>query len=169
MDEATNTKRQIEKLPPNVRDQDVSVGTNFKQAIRAYHRRLRNMNTADLEWIEKPLGPIQSPTTTLKQAIDDYLQWMTSSAYAHNTYKKHRNELNKFLHFVTQRQMDWDDIFTFDTLKDFQKGTQIAAAHAVRRLSRYLFEQKTIQQPIHKPYRRLPDLYEDYLGYYNSD
>ena len=36
MDETADTKRQIEKLPQNVRDQDVSVDTNFGQDMRAY-------------------------------------------------------------------------------------------------------------------------------------
>jgi len=174
MAETVDKKRQIEKLPKNARNQDVSVNMNFKQDMRAYHRRLRNMTTsdnqspADIEWIEKHPGPIQSTTKALKQAIDEYLKWMTSTGYAHATHKSHKSELNKFLHFIYQRQVAWEDIFTSDTLKDFQKTTAVTAARAVRRLSRYLFEQNRISQPIKKQHQKLPDLYEDYLIYYKQ-
>jgi len=109
-----------------------------------------------------------SPALTLYQASDDYLEWMISSGYPPGTYNKHQDELDTFLHFIVQKQIDWDDIFTFDTLKDFQKNTQVATAPAVRGLWRYLFEQKRILQPIHTPHPRLPDPYEDYLSYYNQ-
>jgi len=111
---------------------------------------------------------IDNPSPTLKQAIDDYLQWMLSAGYARRTYERYRNELNSFLLFVNQKQIDWNDIFIFDTLKDFQKNTQAASAPGVRGLWWHLFEQKRIHQPIDPPHRRLPDPYEDYLGYYNQ-
>ena len=69
MVETADKKRQIEKLPENA--QDVVVDTNLQQAMRAYHPRLCNMNTADnqtladIEWIEKRLEPTQSITTIL--------------------------------------------------------------------------------------------------------
>ena len=109
-----------------------------------------------------------SPALTLKQVINECLQWMISSSYSRGTYNSYRSELNTFLHFITQRQIHWDDIFTFDTLKDFKKSRKTGTAPAVRRLIRYLFEQKRIHQPIDPPQRRLPDTYEDYLGYYKQ-
>lgn len=107
-----------------------------------------------------------SPALTLKQVIDEYLQWMIFSGYNSRTYHNYRGELNTFLHFIIRKQIDWDDIFTLDTLKDFQKSRQTAPA--VRRLFRYLFEQKRIHQTIDLSPRRLPDLYEDYLVYYKK-
>jgi site-specific recombinase XerD len=106
------------------------------------------------------------PGLTLKPVIDECLQWMIFSGYTRGTYNSYRGELNKFLHFIIRKQINWDDIFTPDTLKDFQKTRQ--AAPAVRRLFRYLFEQKRIHQSIDPPQRRLPDLYENYLSYYHQ-
>ena len=107
-----------------------------------------------------------SPALTLKQVIDECLQWMISSGYTRGTYNSYQSELNTFLRFITCKQIHWDDIFTIDTLKDFQKSRQ--SAPAVKRLFRYLFEQKRIHQPIDPPHRRLPDTYENYLSYYNQ-
>ena len=166
MDETADTKRQIEKLPQNVRDQDVSVDTNFKQDMRAYHRRLRNMNTSDnqslsdIEWIQKRLEHIESIIKTLEQAIDDYLTWMTLKGYCSTSYQSHKNELKQFLEFIAGRRIDWDEIFTFDTLELFKKEKQLAHSHGVRRMSRYLFEQKRIPRPIQAPVQQLPEVYE---------
>jgi len=109
-----------------------------------------------------------SPGLTLKQVIDECLQWMITSGYTPGTYNSYRSELNKFLHFIIRKQIHWDEIFTLDTLKDFQKSRQSATAPAVRKLFRYLFEQKRIRLSIDPPQRRLPDTYENYLNYYNQ-
>ena len=109
-----------------------------------------------------------SPALTLKQVIDECLQWMLSSGYTRGTYNSYQSELNTFLRFIIGKQLHWDDIFTLNTLKDFQKSRQSATAPAVKRLFRYLFEQKRIHQSIDPPKQRLPDLYEDYLSYYQQ-
>jgi len=109
-----------------------------------------------------------SPGLTLKQVIDECLQWMITSGYTPGTYNSYRSELDKFLHFIIRKQIHWENIFTLDTLKDFQGSRKSATAPAARKLFRYLFEQKRIHQPIDPPQRRLPDLYEDYLSYYHQ-
>jgi integrase/recombinase XerD len=108
---------------------------------------------------------IDNPFRTLKQAIDEYLKWMLSNGYSFRTCDTYRNELNHFFLFIFRKQIDWNDIFTFNTFKDFQKSKQDSGP-AVRGLWQYLFEQKRIRQPIDPPHRRLPDTYEDYLRYY---
>jgi integrase/recombinase XerD len=109
---------------------------------------------------------IDNPFRTLKQAIDEYLQWMLSNGYSFRTCDTYRNELNHFFLFIFRKQIDWNDIFTLNTLKDFQKSAQAATGPAVRGLWQYLFDQKRIHQPIDPPHRRLPHPYEDYLRYY---
>ena len=109
-----------------------------------------------------------SPDFSLKQVIDECLQWMLSSGYTRGTYNAYRSELNTFLHFIVQKQTHWEGIFTLDTLKDFEKSRQSATAPGVRRLFRFLFEKKRIHQSIDPPQRRLPDTYEDYLSYYHQ-
>lgn len=107
-----------------------------------------------------------NPALTLKQVIDECLQWMIFSGYTLETYNNYRSELNTFLRFIIRKQIHWNDIFTLDTLKGFQKSRK--AAPAVKRLFRYLSEQKRIHQSIDPPQQRLPDLYENYLSYYHQ-
>jgi len=109
---------------------------------------------------------IDNPKVTLKRDIDEYLQSMLSNGYSFRTCDMYRNELNHFFLFILRKQIGWNDIFTFSTLKDFQKNTQTYTGPAVRGLWQYLFEQKRIHQPIDPPHRRLPDPYEKYLLYY---
>jgi site-specific recombinase XerD len=111
---------------------------------------------------------IDNPSRTLRQAIDEYLEWMITADYSYHAYDSYRNELNRFFLFIIQRQIGWNDIFTLNTLKEFQKNTQAATGPGVRGLWQYLFDQKRIHQPIDPPRRRLPDPYEDYLLYYNQ-
>ena len=108
---------------------------------------------------------IDNPRVTLKRDIDEYLQSMLSNGYSFRTCDTYRNELNHFFLFIIRKQIGWNDIFTLNTLKDFQKSKQDSGP-GVRGLWQYLFEQKRIHQPIDPPHRKLPDPYEDYLLYY---
>ena len=88
--------------------------------------------------------------TMLEQAISDYLLWMVSNGYSSKTVESYERVLKHFLTFTNCRNIAWSDIFTLDTMQDFQKGRSKASAHAVRGLSRYLFRQNRISQPIEK-------------------
>jgi site-specific recombinase XerD len=111
---------------------------------------------------------IDNPIRTLKQDIDEYLQWMISNGYSFSTCGNYQYELNSFLLFITRKQIDGKDVFTLDTLKEFQKDTQTYTGPAVRGLWQYLFDQKRIHQPIDLPHPKLPAPYEDYLLNYNQ-
>ena len=103
----------------------------------------------------------------LEKAVSDYLLWMISNGYADSTSMRYQQILTYFSRFITQRAIPWDAVFTFDTLKGFQKESGlIRASNPVRGFSRYLFEQNRIQRPIEKPIQKLPEIYEDYLLYY---
>jgi len=104
--------------------------------------------------------------TMLEQAISDYLQWMRSNGYSPKTVESYERVLKHFLTFTSCKNTAWCDIFTLETLNDFQQSKSKATAHAVRGLCRYLFEQKRIPQPIQKPIPPLPEIYEQYLSYY---
>jgi site-specific recombinase XerD len=108
----------------------------------------------------------QAISAVLEQAINDYLQWMASSGYVSGTCKSHQNELTQFLDFVENRRLQWHDIFTLETLYDFQKGKSKSVAHPIRGLSRYLFRQHRIPKPIERVEYRLPEIYAGYLAYY---
>ncbi len=106
----------------------------------------------------------------LEKAVSDYLLWMISADYASGTIIKHERLLNHFQNFITNRNISWEQVFTYDTLNGFEKHCNLYfAANALRCLSRYLFEQKLISDPIKKPRVRLPDIYEAYLHYYEKN
>ncbi|MBW1747237.1 MAG: tyrosine-type recombinase/integrase [Deltaproteobacteria bacterium] len=104
--------------------------------------------------------------TMLEQAISGYMQWMISNGYSPKTVESYERILKHFLTFTNCRNIAWHDIFTIETLNDFQKGRSKSTAHAVRGLSRYLFRQNRISMPIEKKAYRLPKIYEDYLVYH---
>lgn len=104
----------------------------------------------------------------LTHAIRDYLQWMVTEGYAPGSCVSYRYDLNHFHSFINDKGLRWDDIFTLDTLKAFQKSRGRRNGYAVRGLSRYLFSQKRIRRPIEKTQHRLPQIYEQYLLYYEK-
>ena len=101
-------------------------------------------------------------TVALKQAIEDHLQWMASQGYAHRTQRDYRWRLTQFTNFIKSGSYGWEDIFTFVTIKRFT-----GPPHAITNLSRYLYAQGKIAQPIRDPTPsvNLPDVFEDYLHY----
>ena len=103
--------------------------------------------------------------TKLKQAISDYLLWMVSNGYSPKTVESYESILKHFLTFISCKNIAWRDIFTLKTLNDFQKGRSKSTAHAVRGLSRYLFQQKRISQSTPVKDYRLPEIYEAYLAF----
>jgi hypothetical protein len=98
----------------------------------------------------------------LEQAISDYLLWMISKGYTQNTWKRYECILRRFSLFVSSRKIPWDEIFTLDTLKSFQKETGSKDAFVVKGLAKYLFKHKRISRPIEKQLQRLPEIYEEY-------
>ena len=105
----------------------------------------------------------------LEQAISDYLLWMISNGYTNSTFIHYEQVLNHFLRFIDQRAIPWDAVFTFDTLKDFQEESGLThASTPVRGFSRYLFQQDRIPRPLKKPTQKLPEIYEEYLLYYEK-
>jgi len=95
----------------------------------------------------------------LRQAISDYLLWMASEGYSPKTCEGYRQLLHNFLLFISRKDIPWDEIFTLDTLKAFKKEKNLDYVPAVRGLSRYLFEQKRINQPIQRQIYPLPEIY----------
>ena len=103
----------------------------------------------------------------LEQAVNDYLLWMISAGYSHSTLDSYEKALNNFILFVNRRGIAREDIFSLDTLKSYQKGRgRSYESHAIRGLSRFLYQQNKIKQPIpRKQIQRLPVIYEEYLQY----
>lgn len=103
----------------------------------------------------------------LEHVIKDYLEWMVVNGYAQCTKQHHKRMLHRFLSFAIDEKYSWDEIFTPHTLSRFKRFKGLSEISAVFGLSRYLFEQGKIAEPIHvrKPPPALPVLYEEYLLY----
>ncbi len=103
----------------------------------------------------------------LKQAIEDYLQWMKSVGYTPKTCQSHQIQLNRFLCFSKNTATTWEKLFTSDSLEGFKKITAQSALIAIKGLSRYLFSQGKIPKPSANTTKLvvLPKIYEDYLTY----
>jgi site-specific recombinase XerD len=99
---------------------------------------------------------------TLEQDIEDHQRWMASQGYTQSTRKSYKGQLIQFTDFIKSGNYDWKDIFTLSTIKRFK-----CPPHAITNLSRYLYAQGKIDQPIcyPKPSVPLPEVFEDYLHY----
>jgi site-specific recombinase XerD len=104
----------------------------------------------------------------LGPAIGDYRLWMMASGYNPNTRQCYERILNNFLAFISLREIAWDDIFTLETLKAFQRYDRRKDAEtAIRGLCRYLYKGGKIGAPLPtspQP-KALPEIYENYLLY----
>lgn len=101
-------------------------------------------------------------------AIKDYLQWKKQSGLCQRTLKNYARRLIEFLEFISQRKIEFYNVFTWEILQDYKKYKKIKQNKyywIIKELSRYLYKNKKILFPIIKPVVRLPDRYEDYLVY----
>jgi integrase/recombinase XerD len=104
----------------------------------------------------------------LKQAVDEYLQWMILEGYSDRSVLRYDKFLADFVDFVEQREINWHAIFTLETFQDFQneKGEKKSnGLHAIRGLSRYLHQQNRIAYSFpSKKINQLPQIYEEYFS-----
>jgi integrase/recombinase XerD len=110
----------------------------------------------------------ETTAKNLEQAIDTYLLWMKEERYHPESYRTHKATLRLFLDFIRDREFEWDDVFTLDTVTVFQKHYGLAHARGVKGLSQYLFGCNRIRRPVENPRHRLPPIYEDYLMYHEQ-
>ena len=126
-------------------------------------------DTSDQKRPSEKLGPNYDDCVyqLLKQAIADYLQWMKSVGYTHNTRKNYQAQLNQFLCFSKNTAISWEKLFTSKSLECFKKSSGQRAVAAINALSCYLFSQGKIPKPLAKQTKPvvLPKIYEDYLAY----
>jgi len=106
---------------------------------------------------------------SLKEAIRDYLQWVRSTERrGGKKLISHGLVLVDFIDYVKEKNVDWEGMFTFDTLNAFRIHTNHKnPSDAVKGLSLYLFEKGRIPQPLKIPpyHIDLPEIYEQYLIY----
>lgn len=103
----------------------------------------------------------------LKHAIEKYLEWMAANAYSKSTQRIYKCTLRDFLYFIRSGRYRWDNIFSPRTIKGFKKVKGPRTIPAIAGLSRYLYSQGKLAQPIQvrKSPPTLPVIYEDFLLY----
>jgi site-specific recombinase XerD len=95
-------------------------------------------------------------------AILDYFSWLSGARES----KHFREVLIDFTIFSTQKGIGWDDMFTFETFREFRKYTRLKkTSHALCGLSAYLHDKGAVARPLAIPHYQvhLPDIYEAYL------
>lgn len=123
-----------------------------------------------IEKVERRLKEIEAVVSELDQTIEGYLQWMAANGYSKGTRKAYARVLKQFSVFVKQRKCTFEAIFTGGTLRQFRKTGRSYKLHAIYGLSRYLFDQGKISQPLlaKSPPIDLPKIYADYLLNYQQ-
>lgn len=100
--------------------------------------------------------------------IHDYLKWMETEGYVQATQDNHRRWLNKFFKFVKSRKIKADELFTFETLKRFQKVEDISFSAPIKQFAQYLYARCEIPEPFQRKLEALPEKFEQYLKYYEN-
>lgn len=103
----------------------------------------------------------------LSQAVEQYLLLRIEQGYPDALIDTQGKILQDFRFFVERQPKEWDEIFTFEILKEFmRRGDGNERRRAVRGLANFLYREKQISQPIPRKSRpKLPELFEDYLHY----
>lgn len=112
----------------------------------------------------------------LVKAIEDYHKWARSTDEQGRSRhaKSYALALNDFLVFSIKEDLAWKDMFTLETLERFSDYTSFKRpSYALVTLSNYLFAREKIDQPLQIPTRPkkqhlLPDIYDEYLLYYEQ-
>jgi site-specific recombinase XerD len=104
----------------------------------------------------------------LVEAILDYLGWLNCAAQGHRLSERYREILIDFILFEINKEITWENMFIFDTFKEFRKYTTFKnTSHALIGLSGYLHQNGRVTAPLQIPNYQveLPDIYEQYLLY----
>ena len=110
-------------------------------------------DTTDQKRPSEKLGPHYDNCVYqhLKQAIEDYLQWMKSVGYTRNTRKNYQAQLNQFLCFSKNTTISWEKLFTSNSLECFKKSSgQSGCAGHQRTFMLFILQRpntKTFLQP----------------------
>ncbi|MDH3347827.1 MAG: tyrosine-type recombinase/integrase [Desulfobulbaceae bacterium] len=105
----------------------------------------------------------------LEGAINDYLMWMIENEYTTETSNYYGRILGHFKEFVVREKIAWEHVFTPDTLEAFLKVSKSSYKKTpIKGIGHYLFKHGRITQPLWKKQRVLPEIYEEYLVYFDK-
>jgi integrase/recombinase XerD len=104
----------------------------------------------------------------LGQTIRQYHIWMETQGYKTSGIRSSRVTLKRFLFFIARQRIDWQDIFTWDSLRQFYGDrASLHVYNVMKAFVRYVFNQGLIDKSLW-PVKRLPLIYEQYLHYYEQ-
>lgn len=118
----------------------------------------------NVEWIEKRLEEIKLATKGMEQAIESYMNKMTSEGVGPGIRRRYHRQLDRFFEFVKRKRMPWQTIFTFATLESYQKAVDLDDT-AIIELSRHLAAEKRIPYSLSSPSL---EFCHSYLNYYTQ-
>lgn len=104
----------------------------------------------------------------LLQASMDYIGALKSGGQNNTLLKRYTEILSDFILFATHKGIPWENIFTFETFREFRKYTNLGnTSHALIGLSGYLHENGKVADPLRIPNYQveLPEVYEHYFLY----
>ena len=108
----------------------------------------------------------------LAEAILDYLGCLNSEGENNRLSERYREILIDFIIFEINKGVTWENMFTFDTFKEFRKYTNLKnTSHALIGLSGYLHQNGRVTEPLQIPKYQvgLPEIYEQYILYLEQD
>ncbi len=102
----------------------------------------------------------------LSEAVCDYLRIKAFSKISEDTFDRHRRIVKYFVRFITARHIEWEDLFTDDTLKDFLEYCRLyKTISVIRSFSKFLYYERHIKKPVGKYHPILPEIFNKYLSY----
>jgi integrase/recombinase XerD len=111
--------------------------------------------------------------TRLTQAVVDYLGWIKATGNSASLKSRYNQTLIAFLAFAIQKELLWENMFSLDTLRMFEKHSVglTDAIYVLASFSDYLYDEGVITEPIEVPHDRIPlsDIYEKYLLYLQQE
>jgi len=104
--------------------------------------------------------------SVLSDGICDYLKVMAHSDFTNGTFDRHARVLRYFYRYIKGKKIDWNAVFTDETVDGFLEVCPLYVARAViRGFSRFLYYEKKIDKPVGKYHPILPDPFSTYLSY----
>lgn len=109
----------------------------------------------------------------LTYAVVDYLGWIKATGNSADFRGHYDQTLIAFLAFAIQKELAWENMFSLDTLRMFEKHSVglTDAIHVLASFSDYLYDEGVITKPLEIPHDKIPltDIYEKYLLYLQQE
>jgi len=102
----------------------------------------------------------------LEEYVTDYLSWMMENGFSPRTVGEHRSFLKHFSDYAKKNRLSFQNAVDARTVNAFlEQCPLVKAPHAVNGFMRYLCSEGIIVLKQKNP-RRLPDIFETYMRFY---